>query len=29
VKVKRWGEPQEAFDLIRQGMERDGKDGNG
>lgn len=26
VKVKRWGEAQEAFDLIRQGMERDGKD---
>jgi inorganic pyrophosphatase len=29
VKVKRWGEPQEAFDLIRQGMERDAKNGNG
>jgi inorganic pyrophosphatase len=29
VKVKRWGEPQEAFDLIRQGMERDGKDDKG
>jgi inorganic pyrophosphatase len=27
VKVKRWGEPQEAFDLIRQGMERDGEGG--
>jgi len=29
VKVKRWGEPQEAFDLIRQGMERDGEGGKG
>ena len=28
VKVKRWGETQEAFDLVRQGMERAGEDNN-
>jgi inorganic pyrophosphatase len=22
VKVKRWGEPEEAMDLIREGIER-------
>jgi len=26
VKVKRWGETQEAFDLVREGMERAAKD---
>ena len=25
VKVKRWGEPEEAFGLIRQGIERSGE----
>jgi inorganic pyrophosphatase len=26
VKVKRWGEAEEAFDLVRQGIDRDGED---
>jgi inorganic pyrophosphatase len=26
VKVKRWGEAQEAFELVRQGMERVSQD---
>jgi len=25
VKVKRWGEAQEAFDLVRQGIDREGE----
>ena len=29
VKVKRWGEAQESFDLIRQGMERAETDDKG
>jgi len=28
VKVKRWGEAQEAFDLVRQGMDRENEGKN-